>query len=125
MENPTDTSYTYRPQEQIRVAANGQNNNVLNSGLRLRNERVFLQHLTSMKLEIPDDLAKRSSPVVPSFSRNTIITDNALPVVLAPNPFGRLAGPSGDASSEQPTREPIRFATSVAANVPHLTDDQN
>jgi len=107
----------------IRAAANGQDNNVSNSGLRLRDEQVSLQHLTPMKLEIPNDLANRSSPMVPSFSQNTIMADNALPVVLAPNPLGPLAGPSGDASSE-PTREPMRLATSAVANVPHLTDEQ-
>jgi len=95
---PVQSPQHWQPDDHtsIRAAANGQDNN---------------------------DLANRSSPVVPSFSRNTIMADNALPVVLAPNPLGPLAGPSGDASSE-PAREPMRLATSAAANVPHLTDEQ-
>ena len=124
VENPVNTSYTYCPQEQIRVAVNGQDSNVSDSGPRLRDEQVSLQHLTPMKLEIPNNLANSSSHVVPSFLRSTIITDNPLPVVLAPNSVGPLAGPSGDASSEHPTREPMLLATNVTANVPHPTDEQ-
>jgi len=113
MARPTGTSYTYRPQEQIHTAANSKDNNIQNSALRPMDEQVSLQYLTPTKLEIPNDLANRFSPVIPSFSQ-----DKPLPVISAPNSLGPSAGPSG---------EPMRSATSAAANVPlaaQLTDEQ-